>query len=52
MNNYEPDWIELNDWILMKFPIIYDATKYLSNMSAQRNLWLKIWLENNSPVIW
>ncbi len=51
IDDTEPDWIDLNDYIVIKHPSLYSATKYLSSMTEQRRLWLIQWRDDGSPEI-
>lgn len=39
----EPDSFYLNDYILLNFPEVYTATKYISNYDIQLACWREIW---------
>lgn len=45
---YIPDWIELNDFILVHFPEVHKATRYINGISIQYDIWLKIYLATNT----
>lgn len=45
--NWEPDIIDLNDWIFKYHPDVYADTKYLSNPYS---LWLMFWIEQGKPT--
>ena len=38
------DCLELNDWMLENHPVIFHASKYVSDYSALLNFWAKIYL--------
>lgn len=46
---FEPDIIDLNDWMSATKPDIYSATKYLSDTEKVYLFWLKIWKEAGRP---
>lgn len=46
----EPDCFDLNDWVLLNYPAIHEASKYL-NPSAQYAFHLSVWREKGFPVI-
>ncbi|WP_187628705.1 hypothetical protein [Paraburkholderia sp. UCT31] len=39
----EPDWIDLNDWVLLNHPEVHRATRYISGMTIQMSAWLELW---------
>lgn len=50
VEEFEPDCFDLNDWVLLTQPELYEATKYLSP-TAQYNLWRSIWINAGKPDI-
>ena len=50
-NDDSPDIIDLNDWILLNHPNVYQATKHIGNTTILMNIWRKIWEQNGKPEI-
>jgi len=51
MNESDLDIIDLNDWILENHPVLYNATKYLSNTTHLMRIWTIAWREAGCPEI-
>ncbi len=46
-----PDWFDLNDWCMASDRNLFNSTKYLSDMSAQRRIWFNAWTNAGQPDI-
>ena len=51
MNEAELDIIDLNDWILLNHPDVYQATKYIGDTTILMRIWTIIWREDVCPEI-
>lgn len=49
--DWEPDWIDLNDWLVLTKPEFHKATRYISDMSLQYRIWITEWRKSGSPDI-
>ena len=51
MNEADLDITDLNDWVLVNCPKVYEATKWLSDTTALMRIWTIAWREAGCPEI-
>lgn len=51
MNESDLDIIDLQTWIVVNRPNVYEATKYLSDTGALMRIWTIAWREAGRPEI-